>query len=657
MADAPSLGGGANNLEPPKAVSVPPSLSCHFDEIETANKELKEARGALTSAHKKKPRNQDDIKRFSELVAQKQQQHKELIQKKIEVIKGMIENMTGEIADADAEKKKELRKQCEAFQATIKLLEDSGAGPDRSVRGIKIGITLGKGAYGRVKLGIVESTGQRFAMKFVKKKNPNFRLASLRREVECMKKINHPNVLQLRSVNENCQYPCRDGTMEDCFLMIIDHMPGGDLYDLIMYTGPMPEKLGRTLFKQLLDGLKAIHDYGITHRDIKPSNILIDAHFNLKHTDFGLSHIAPDDTEDYYKYRMMRPRVGTRGYRAPEMHFERSYNNKIDLFSLGVCLYIMLTKRQPFKTAQLDDPWYSEIVKHNYLGYWKKVKKPGFPLLSAECKDFFNKILCYQPSKRITLAECFEHPWMQGDMFEPKELYKIMHKLHRHGRQAKMADPKRDQRLASSVGGEGANRALGDDDEEVKDFESRWHTVPTIVQVEPKWFSWEMRETGNEAKILSLIKTYLKQKLLCEFEIAGDYQLSSKYAAETRNYGKGKIAFDLRVVKRGNKSVFVCAPEKTTWFSLLETLERTVLDGLSRGNSVKGYFLERWDEGYVAPKAEFDFTVFEGEDPKIEEYSHEDLEDEEQKAIREAEEQKAAKADTAIEEEVIAKDD
>jgi len=155
--------------------------------------------------------------------------------------------------------------------------------------------------------------------------------------------------------------------------------------------------------------------------------------------------------------------------------------------------------------------------------------------------------------------------------------------------------------------------------------------------------------------------------LKCEFQITGDYQLSSKVAVQTDN-GKERFAFELRVVKRENKSVFVCAPEKTaelfvcapdktTKFSLLEKLETTVLDALSLENSVNGYFLERWDQGYVAPTAEFDFSVFDAEDAKMEEYSHEDLEDEEQKATREAKEQKAANADMDLPEATMANEE
>jgi len=651
MAEAENLDGGANHLEPPKPVAVPPSLSSHFDEIETANNAVIVARGALNSAQRQNDKSL--ITKYSEIVAEKQQQHEDLVQQKIVVITGMIDKMKGEMVNAEEEEGGNLQKLCKAYQISVDMLKDSRGAVDRSVRGLKLGITLGKGAFGRVKLGMNESTGQCFAMKFIKKKNPNFRLSSLRREVKCMQKINHPNVLNVLCVNENIQYPCRDGTMEDCFLIIMDHMPGGDLYDLVMYTGPMTEKLGRTLFKQLLDGLKAIHDCGITHRDIKPSNILIDQKFQLKHTDFGLAHIAPEDTEDFYRYRMMRPRVGTRGYRAPELHFERIYTNKVDVFSLGVCLYIMLTKRQPFKKAHVEDRWYNAIIQRKYSEYWKSVSKSGFPNLTDDCKEFFNRILCYQPRQRITLHECFEHPWMKEDVYEQKELYRIMHKLHKKGRQKKMEDTKRKQRLQSSITDYTSNRALGDDHEDVKAFES--HKVPAIDQVDPKWFSWEMTPDGNAAKILALAKQFLEEKLLCKFEITGDYRLSSKYLAQVENE-EGEITFDLRVVKRNNKNIFVCAPKKTTWFTLVDYLEKRVLDGLVKGNHVTGYYLEKWDEGYIAPKAEFDFKVFDKEDEKLEEYSHELLEDEEKKAIKDQKAAEKAKAEAVIEEEVIAKE-
>ena len=89
----------------------------------------------------------------------------------------------------------------------------------------------------------------------------------------------------------------------------------GELFDFIAKEGRFPPEICRTLFRQLIDAIKFLDDQGITHRDLKPENILFDKDFNFKVSDFGLSTF----TEGHNKDGKLYSRVGTEGYKPPEM--------------------------------------------------------------------------------------------------------------------------------------------------------------------------------------------------------------------------------------------------------------------------------------------------------------------------------------------------
>jgi len=319
----------------------------------------------------------------------------------------------------------------------------------RTVKGMIIKETLGKGTFGFVKLGIKEDTGAKFALKFLKRNVKSFKEKEVIKEIKCMQKIRHPNVVALLASSLKCKYPREDGSFDNCVLMVMELANGGDLYDVIYYSGAMSEKLGRTYFVQLMDGLEACHKAGITHRDLKPNNILIDAEYVLKITDFGLSHIGPSDVEPSDK-RMNTTWVGTKGYRAPELVLGRHYSNQADIFALGVCLFVMLCARQPFKTASANDPWYRRIAGKDFNSYWKSHKSSN---LSKPCREFIQALLCYQPRERIKVEDARKHAWMLEETFEKSELREQMRIAHEAACKKKMRDPERQKRLNNSEPG------------------------------------------------------------------------------------------------------------------------------------------------------------------------------------------------------------
>jgi len=357
----------------------------------------------------------------------------------------------------------------------------------RKVKGMIIKDTLGKGTFGFVKLGIKEDTGAKFALKFLKRDVKTFKEKEVKKEIDCMKAIRHKNVVALLASSMKCKYPREDGSFDMCVLMVMELANGGDLYDVIYYSGAMSEKLGRTYFVQLMDGLEACHNAGITHRDLKPNNILIDSEYVLKITDFGLSHIGPSEVEPSEK-RMNTTWVGTKGYRAPELVLGRHYSNQCDVFALGVCLFVMLCARQPFKTASAKDPWYRRIAGKDFAKYWSSHKSSN---LTKPCREFIQELLCYQPRERIKIADARNHAWMKEETFKNSELKEQMRIAHEAACKKKMNDPERQKRLNNSEPG-AKNRALESKEPLYTNLE-----VEKINLLPRFWACWEILPEGQ----------------------------------------------------------------------------------------------------------------------------------------------------------------
>jgi len=319
----------------------------------------------------------------------------------------------------------------------------------RVVKGLILGETLGKGTFGYVKLGIKKSTKQQFALKFLLKKNQRFNEDAVRTEIECMKRVKHKNVIRLLAHDYNCKYPGKDGKIEDTVLMVLEYAPGGDLYDILFYSGKLNEQVTKTYFLQLADALKAMHAVGVTHRDLKANNILLDYKFRLKVTDFGLSNVYTGG--NIAQNRMQTTWVGTKGYQAPEMILNRPFSYKADIFSAGVVVFTLLTGHQPFKTAAASDPWYKCIAAKKAHKFWRSHPDDR---LSAPCMNIIESMIAYQPKERWELDQLVKHPWVSSQSPEPplsqEELYKTMIQLHKRAVRKKMQDPKRQERIANS---------------------------------------------------------------------------------------------------------------------------------------------------------------------------------------------------------------
>ena len=190
--------------------------------------------------------------------------------------------------------------------------------------------------------------------------------------------------------------------------MVSELMKGGDLQSALQERGSYAEDDARAVMKQLLRSLVFLHDdaAGITHRDIKLENILLQSELDptkIKLTDFGLSAAGTSASPS------MTQCCGTPAYVAPEVLErtpDRLYSNKVDLWSSGVVLFMLLSGYPPFLGTKM-----SELLR-SILEARPNFNDPVWELVSEEAKDLVQKLLTKDPSERLSAREALLHPWL-----------------------------------------------------------------------------------------------------------------------------------------------------------------------------------------------------------------------------------------------------
>lgn len=305
-----------------------------------------------------------------------------------------------------------------------------------------------------MKKGIDRKNGRIVALKFMARRLnaqgewKKSQQSSIKNEIETLKCLRHEHIVRLLAYNLNAKYPDRSGKTRDVILLVLEYAAGGELFDILYYTEKLEPILARTYFRQLVAGIECMHANGIIHRDIKPQNLLLDNKYNLKITDFGLSKIDPTGNPHI---KMNDWHVGTRGYQAPEILLrQKDYDLKVDIFAMGVVLFILLGGYPPFEHAKDSDKWYQFIVHKKYKNFWKSHRNCG--LRQAET-DLITRMLCYDPDKRISIAKIKKHQWFVNDkeMLCNSDLIKVLRYRHQRMEQQRNADPNKQKILQHSM--------------------------------------------------------------------------------------------------------------------------------------------------------------------------------------------------------------
>lgn len=258
---------------------------------------------------------------------------------------------------------------------------------------------LGVGSFGTVKKAIRKSDHKEFAVKIIKKsKIPKEELEVIHDEVDIMRRINHPNCVKLY---ETFNTPKK-------MYMVMELLTGGELFTRISDQGSFSEMSASILTRTILSAIEYLHAENIVHRDLKPENLIYlddDEKSPIKITDFGLASHRKSDEKT-----LMRTACGTPGYVAPEVLKAEPYGPEVDLWSIGVILYILLCGYPPFFSEK-----YSELFEMIKNGDYEFPNEYGWQHISLSAKDLVRKLLTVEPKKRITSTQALAHPWISGN--------------------------------------------------------------------------------------------------------------------------------------------------------------------------------------------------------------------------------------------------
>jgi 5'-AMP-activated protein kinase catalytic alpha subunit len=247
--------------------------------------------------------------------------------------------------------------------------------------------TIGKGTFGKVKLGMHTLTGEKVAVKILEKARIKEAADSERvsREIHILRKVRHPNIVQLYEIIE---------TSKQIYL-VMEYASGGELFDHIVSQTRINEREACRFFQQIVCGVEYTHRLCIAHRDLKPENLLLSYDRQIKVVDFGLSNT-------YKTGDTLKTGCGSPCYAAPEMIAGKRYlGMRVDIWSMGVVLYTMICGYLPF-----EDPntslLYRKILNCEY-------SLPKF--ISPGARDLIKHILISDPDSRYTITQIKAHSW------------------------------------------------------------------------------------------------------------------------------------------------------------------------------------------------------------------------------------------------------
>jgi len=264
---------------------------------------------------------------------------------------------------------------------------------------------LGRGAFSTIYMGFHCNLKKKVAIKKLQVSSVNSMKSYVNTEISLHQKLSHSNIVSM--------YNCICDNQMNVIYLVLEYCNGGDF---LTYQNkrPMTEWYIQKYMKQFSRGLEYLYMNGIFHRDLKTQNLLLDADKNLKISDFGLSKFEVDRQCNNSlgmeaKPIMHQTYCGSPLYMAPEILFHNEYNNKSDLWSVGVILYEMITGTQPFNVRKLYD--LLENMKTTQF-----VRLPEniniSPLLHNLLKDLLQK----EPERRIEWTTLFYDRWICSDL-------------------------------------------------------------------------------------------------------------------------------------------------------------------------------------------------------------------------------------------------
>ncbi|KAJ8027528.1 Hormonally up-regulated neu tumor-associated kinase [Holothuria leucospilota] len=227
--------------------------------------------------------------------------------------------------------------------------EASGYNHSKRVGPYLIGRLLGEGSFAKVREAMHTVVGEKVAIKIIDKKEAQtdfYIHKHLRREAAILQQLRHPNIVALLEVLET----------DNNLYMVLEICNGGPLLDLIWVQQGLSEDDAKRFTQQVISAVQYLHNVGIMHRDLKVENMLLDEDKNIKLIDFGLSSfhlptceaLAVQSVSTFYDHTISATLCGSPAYAAPEIISQKSYSPKVDVWSIGINTFAMLTATLPF---------------------------------------------------------------------------------------------------------------------------------------------------------------------------------------------------------------------------------------------------------------------------------------------------------------------
>lgn len=267
---------------------------------------------------------------------------------------------------------------------------------------------IGSGTTSQVFLAIRKLDSTPLACKVIPKprgfdNEDKFLLRQLRREIKILQQLEHPNIIRYSNMVET-------SSTIYCFMELL---AGGELFEHLCENGPMPQLQAAFMMHGVVSAIAHMHSRGIVHRDIKAENLMLLSRASVwpvvKIIDFGFSCELNSNVPATNSF------LGTAGYLAPEIRQHRDYSKTVDVWALGVLMYLVLTCQLPFECEIDDLTTNRRDVKDHFtlqfpLRHWPSPETDSVQSLICSMLDV-------DAASRVNAVQCLRHPWLSGQHF------------------------------------------------------------------------------------------------------------------------------------------------------------------------------------------------------------------------------------------------
>ncbi|KAM7062039.1 uncharacterized protein M8220_001981 [Acridotheres tristis] len=258
-----------------------------------------------------------------------------------------------------------------------------------------VGKMINKGSFAKVMEGLHIPTGEKVAIKVIDKRKARqdyYVLKNMKREPRIHQMIKHPNIVRLYETLET----------DNSYYMVMELCLGGDLLDRICDKKRLVEPEVRRYTRQILSAVEHLHCQGIVHRDLKIENFLLDENNNIKIIDFGLSNTARFEG---LSQELLHTQCGSPAYAAPELLAHKKYGPKVDVWSIGVSMFAMLTGTLPFTVEPFN---IKQLHQKMLIGEISPIPSD----ISPGAVHFMQSLLEPDPAKRPGVKEAIKDKWL-----------------------------------------------------------------------------------------------------------------------------------------------------------------------------------------------------------------------------------------------------